>query len=71
MHKPACYSQTYCVLHDQEQVAEPVAHVLTGCLVYRGFWIAWHSGIVDLVIEDSASFLWPSVQRLNHYILDY
>ena len=49
-----------------QSVTETLSHILNGCYVYRGMYIARHDRIVDLVVTGKMSYIQPSVKVVKH-----
>ena len=43
---------SHCLHHGQYQIIESMSHILNGCNVYKGLYIARHDRIVDLITKD-------------------
>ncbi len=48
---PAKYN-SYCLLHQNQQENETVAHILNGCCCYKGLYVSRHDRLVDLIVKD-------------------
>ena len=56
----------HCLHHTTEQITETLPHILNGCHVYKGMYIARHDRIVDLIVKDVSKHLSPSVKIYKH-----
>ena len=43
---------SHCQHHGQRQTIESMSHILNGCNVYQGLYIARHDRIVDIITKD-------------------
>ncbi len=48
---PSKYN-SYCLLHENQQDNETVAHILNGCCCYKGLYVSRHDRLVDLIVKD-------------------
>ncbi len=48
---PSKYN-SYCLLHENQQDNETVAHILNGCCCYKGLYVSRHDRLVDLIAKD-------------------
>ncbi len=47
---PSKYN-SYCLLHENQQDNETVAHILNGCCCYKGLYVSRHDRLVDLIVR--------------------
>ena len=58
--------QPHCIMHtNSTQHYESVAHILNGCNMYKGLYIACHDRIVDL-IASSVNVIYPNASVYKH-----
>lgn len=56
----------HCLHHDHNPVTESLSHILNGCYVYKGMYIARHDRIVDLLVKDIMPYAPFSVKIYKH-----
>ena len=56
----------HCLHHDHTPVTETLSHILNGCYVYKGMYIARHDRIVDLIAKDLSSYVPSSVKMYKN-----
>ena len=56
----------HCLHHDHAPVTETLSHILNGCYVYKGMYIARHDRIVDLLAKDIGSYVPSSAKMYKH-----
>ena len=56
----------HCLHHDHNPVTETLSHILNGCYVYKGMYIARHDRIVDLLVKDISSYVSSSTKIYKH-----
>ena len=61
------YRHAFCCLHHgQHQIIESMSHILNGCNVYKGLYIARHDRIVDIITKDVSPMFDSSVVIHKH-----
>ena len=56
----------HCLHHDHNTPTESLSHILNGCHVYKGMYIARHDRIVDLLVKDLLPFIPTPVKIHKH-----
>ena len=57
---------SYCLHHGQHQIIESMSHILNGCNVYKGLYIARHDRIVDIITKDVSPMFHSSAVFYKH-----
>ena len=57
---------SHCLHHGQRQTIESMSHILNGCNVYQGLYIARHDRIVDIITKDVSPMFYSSVLFYKH-----
>ena len=56
----------HCLHHNNNTNTETLSHILNGCFVYKGMYIARHDRIVDIAVKGILSYLHSSVKVVKH-----